>query len=92
MKKSTELIAKQKKHLWPNQILYYADPLPLDHGEGMYVWDVDGNKYLDFFAGILTTSVGHNNGRVRQRINEQLVATQMLQPVFEPIPTLDRER
>ena len=72
MKKSTELITKQRKHLWPNQILYYADPLPLDHGEGMYVWDVDGNKYLDFFAGILTTSVGHNNGRVRQRINEQL--------------------
>ncbi|MCC6605545.1 MAG: aspartate aminotransferase family protein [Anaerolineae bacterium] len=72
MKRSQELIAKQKKHLWPNQILYYADPLPLDHGDGMYVWDVDGNKYLDFFAGILTTSVGHNNGRVRQRINEQL--------------------
>jgi hypothetical protein len=72
MKRSQELIAKQRKHLWPNQILYYADPLPLDRGEGMYVWDVDGNKYLDFFAGILTTSVGHNNGRVRQRINEQL--------------------
>ncbi|MCP4417515.1 MAG: aspartate aminotransferase family protein [Chloroflexi bacterium] len=72
MKKSQQLIAKQKKHLWPNHLLYYADPLPLERGDGMYVWDVDGNQYLDFFAGILTTSVGHNNPRVKQRIHEQV--------------------
>lgn len=72
MNNSEKLIQKQKKHLWPNHLLYYSNPLPLERGDGMYVWDVDGNKYLDFFAGILTTSVGHNNPRVKERIHAQL--------------------
>lgn len=67
-----QILENQKKHLWPNHLLYYSDPLPLERGDGMYVWDVEGNKYLDFFAGILTTSVGHNNATVNQRIKEQV--------------------
>lgn len=67
-----ELLDKQKKYLWPNHLLYYTEPLPLDHGDGMYVWDVDGNKYLDFFGGILTTSVGHNQPKVTERVREQV--------------------
>ncbi len=59
-----QILAKQKRHLWPNHALYYTEPLPLDHGDGLYVWDVEGNRYLDFFAGILTTSVGHNHPKV----------------------------
>lgn len=66
-----EILEKQKKYLWPNHMLYYTEPMPLDHGDGMYVWDVDGQKYLDFFAGILTTSVGHNHPTVTQRVQEQ---------------------
>ncbi len=67
-----EILEKQRKHLWPNYLLYYTEPLPLERGEGLYVWDVEGNRYLDFFAGILTTSVGHNNPRVNKRIHEQV--------------------
>ena len=78
-----QILEKQKKHLWPNHLLYYSDPLPLERGEGMYVWDSDGNKYLDFFAGILTTSVGHNNATVNRHIKEQvdkLIHTSTLYP------------
>jgi 4-aminobutyrate aminotransferase len=67
-----EILAKQKEYLWPNQLLYYTEPLPLERGEDMYVWDADGEKYLDFFGGILTTSVGHNNPTVNQRIKDQV--------------------
>ena len=67
-----EILAKQEEYLWPNHLLYYTDPLPLDHGDGLYVWDVDGTKYLDFFAGILTNSVGHNHPLVVERIREQI--------------------
>jgi alanine-glyoxylate transaminase / (R)-3-amino-2-methylpropionate-pyruvate transaminase len=67
-----EILEKQKKYLWPNHILYYTEPLPLDHGEGLYVWDVENNKYLDFFGGILTTSVGHNHPKVTERVREQV--------------------
>jgi 4-aminobutyrate aminotransferase len=66
-----EILEKQRKYLWPNHILYYTEPMPLDHGEGLYVWDVEGNRYLDFFGGILTTSVGHNHPKVVERIREQ---------------------
>lgn len=66
-----EILEKQKQYLWPNHLLYYSEPLPLDRGEGMYVWDVDNKKYLDFFAGILVTSVGHNHPTVTERVQEQ---------------------
>lgn len=59
-----EILDKQKKYLWPNHILYYTEPMPLSHGDGLRVWDVAGKEYLDFFAGILTTSVGHNRPEV----------------------------
>ncbi|RMF05546.1 MAG: aspartate aminotransferase family protein [Chloroflexi bacterium] len=80
---SQEILEKQRRYLWPNHILYYSSPLPLERGEGMYVWDVDGNKYLDFFGGILTTSVGHNNPTVNRHIHEQtskLLHTSTLYP------------
>jgi alanine-glyoxylate transaminase / (R)-3-amino-2-methylpropionate-pyruvate transaminase len=66
------ILEKQKQYLWPNHILYYTEPLPLDHGEGLYVWDVEGKRYLDFFGGILTTSVGHNSPRVVEAVREQV--------------------
>jgi 4-aminobutyrate aminotransferase len=69
--KTSEILEKQKKYLWPNHLLYYTQPLPLERGDGMYVWDVEGKKYLDFFGGILTTSVGHNRPEVTQAVREQ---------------------
>jgi len=73
MATTQSILDKQKKHLWPNHLLYYGEsPLPLAKGDGMYVWDSDGNKYLDFFAGILTTSVGHNNPTVNKYMKEQI--------------------
>ena len=67
-----EILDKQRRYLWPNHILYYTEPLPLDHGDGLDVWDVDGNRYLDFFGGILTTSVGHNHPHIVERVREQV--------------------
>jgi 4-aminobutyrate aminotransferase len=66
------ILEKQKQYLWPNHILYYTEPLPLDYGEGLYVWDAEGKRYLDFFGGILTTSVGHNNPRVVEAVRAQV--------------------
>jgi len=66
-----QVLEKQRSYLWPNHLLYYEEPLPLDHGEGMYIWDVEGARYLDFFAGILATSVGHNNPTVTERAQRQ---------------------
>jgi 4-aminobutyrate aminotransferase len=70
--KKDEILGKQRDYLWPNHILYYTEPLPLSHGDGLYVWDVAEKCYLDFFGGILTTSVGHNRPEVVEAATAQI--------------------
>ncbi len=49
----------------------YETPISIDRGEGGYVWDLEGNKYLDFFGGILTTMIGHSVPEVVSAVQEQ---------------------
>jgi len=43
----------------------------MDHGKGVYVWDVDGNKFLDFAAGIAVNSTGHAHPDVVKAVQAQ---------------------
>lgn len=51
----------------------YTRPYPfvMDHGRGSEVWDVDGNRYLDFTSGIAVTATGHAHPEVVQAIKDQ---------------------
>jgi 4-aminobutyrate aminotransferase-like enzyme len=69
---NNKIIQKHKEYLFPSVANYYKEPLAIDHGEGCYLYDSEGNKYLDFFGGILTVSVGHCNPKVTSKINEQV--------------------
>ncbi|MCH6163381.1 aspartate aminotransferase family protein [Streptomyces marispadix] len=51
--------------------LYYDRPLEITHGEGRHVWDGEGNRYLDFFGGILTTMTAHALPEVTKAVSEQ---------------------
>ncbi|MBM9618324.1 aspartate aminotransferase family protein [Streptomyces zhihengii] len=51
--------------------LYYGRPIEITHGEGRHVWDADGNRYLDFFGGILTTMTAHALPEVTKAVAEQ---------------------
>lgn len=66
----SDAVRKHKEFLFPAVATYYQEPVALVRGEGEYVWDADGNKYLDCFGGVLTVSVGHAN----PKINEAVVA------------------
>ena len=46
-------------------------PFVMDHGKGTQVWDVDGNRFLDFAAGIAVNSTGHSHPKVVKAIQEQ---------------------
>jgi 4-aminobutyrate aminotransferase len=46
-------------------------PLVMDHGEGCFVWDVDGNRFIDFTTGIAVTGTGHSHPAVVQAIKDQ---------------------
>ncbi|RSS83264.1 aspartate aminotransferase family protein [Streptomyces sp. WAC06614] len=51
--------------------LYYDRPLEITHGEGRHVWDAEGNRYLDFFGGILTTMTAHALPEVTKAVADQ---------------------
>ncbi|MDO5848606.1 MAG: aspartate aminotransferase family protein [Methanobrevibacter sp.] len=50
---------------------FTRQPIVLDHGEGLKVWDTEGKEYLDFFAGIAVNCLGHKNPRVVDAISKQ---------------------
>jgi len=56
----------------PNWVsLYYDRPIALTEGSGRYVVDGEGNRYLDFFGGILVSMIGHASPKVVAAIKDQ---------------------
>lgn len=49
----------------------YGEPISIDRGEGGYVIDVEGNRYLDWFGGVLTTMVGHSIPEIVTAVQDQ---------------------
>ncbi len=63
---------ERHRNVMPSWVaLYYEQPIALVRGEGRRVWDAEGNGYLDFFGGILTTISGHGVPEVVDAIREQ---------------------
>lgn len=50
---------------------YARYDLAFDHGEGAYLWDTEGRRYLDFGAGIAVASIGHCHPHLVEAIREQ---------------------
>ncbi len=67
----TPLLSRHRSVMPDWLALYYENPLELTHGEGRHVWDADGNRYLDFFGGILTTMTAHALPEVAKAVSEQ---------------------
>src|ERR1700723_2362923 len=70
--RSEEIVRRHKEFIWPAVTNYFREPLVADHASMQYVWDVEGNRYLDFFGGILTIGVGHCNPKVTSKIKAQV--------------------
>jgi acetylornithine aminotransferase len=51
---------------------YGTPPIALDRGVGVRVWDVEGNEYLDFIAGIAVSSLGHAHPAIVRAVSEQV--------------------
>ena len=80
--RSGEVIQKHKQFLWPSVANYYQKPLVADRAQMQYVWDVEGRKYLDFFGGILTVSVGHCNPKITSKVKAQVDRLQHLSTLY----------
>jgi 4-aminobutyrate aminotransferase len=68
-KRARRLLALDRKHMSPSYTRCY--PLFIDHGRGAYVWDADGNAFLDFTSGIGVTSTGHCHPEVVRAVQDQ---------------------
>ncbi len=47
-------------------------PAYIERGDGAYVWDIDGNKYIDYIAALAPIIIGYNNPRINKKIKAQL--------------------
>lgn len=65
----SDLIARRRQLLGPNVSTFYDEPVHMVRGEGVWLWDADGNKYLDCYNNV--PHVGHCNPRVVAAITEQ---------------------
>lgn len=66
---NTEELIKAEDEYFVNT--FTRQPIVLDHGEGLKVWDTEGKEYLDFFAGIAVNCLGHKNPKVVEAISKQ---------------------
>jgi 4-aminobutyrate aminotransferase len=88
-----EIILANQECLFPAVLHYFEEPLVLTRAKDQYVWDADGNQYLDFFGGILTVSVGHCNDKVNRAVHAQLDTLQHVSTIYatEPQAALARK-
>ena len=75
MTTNAELLKRHQKVLPSWLAQYYDPPISMDKGEGRHIFDVEGNKYLDFFGGILTTSLGYDIPEITEALNKQVPKT-----------------
>ena len=52
--------------------IYHRFPIAFNHGEGVYLYDAEGKKYLDFGAGIAVMALGYNNKRYNNALKAQI--------------------
>ncbi|MEM8924035.1 MAG: aspartate aminotransferase family protein [Actinomycetota bacterium] len=71
MTTNADLLARYRAVLPSFLSPLHAEPISIDRGEGSYVWDVEGNRYLDWFGGVLTTMIGHSVPEVVAAVQEQ---------------------
>lgn len=71
MGRHADLLARHRGVMPSWMTLYYDDPIALVDGEGRHVVDAEGNRYLDFFGGILTTMTGYRVPQVVAAIQDQ---------------------
>ncbi len=68
---------------------YARYPITLLKGDGAYVWDANGKKYLDFLSGIGCTSLGHANPIIEQAIFEQVKKIVHTSNLYYSPPSID---
>lgn len=69
--------------------VYNRFPLVLDHGEGVYLYDTDGKKYLDFAAGIAVMALGYGHEAYNQALKDQIDKLTHTSNLYYNVPIME---
>ncbi|MCI2395765.1 aminotransferase class III-fold pyridoxal phosphate-dependent enzyme [Aliiroseovarius sediminis] len=69
MSDTATLLTRRAQLLGPNMTTFYDDPVHIVRGEGTWLWDADGNRFLDCYNNV--PHVGHAHPKVVQAITDQ---------------------
>lgn len=69
--------------------VYNRYPIILDHGEGMYLYDTDGKRYLDFGSGIGVCGLGYHDRNYTRMLQEQLEKLLHTSNLFYNVPAIE---
>jgi 4-aminobutyrate aminotransferase len=85
-----KIIQKKKEFLFPCSQHFYKKPPQIVKGEMQYLFDSEGKKYLDFFAGVSVINCGHCNPEITDATIEQMKILQHTSIIYltQPIVTL----
>jgi taurine--2-oxoglutarate transaminase len=88
--KHDELVRRNKNNTlasWTAQVDW--NPVSMDRAEGIYFWDADGKRYIDWSSQLMNVNIGHGNPKVIEAIQEQ---TSKLTYAYPGIATESRAR
>ena len=57
-----------------------TSPIAVEHAEGVYLYDYDGKKYLDFSSGLMNVNIGHGDQRVTEAVMKQMQQVSYVTP------------
>src|SRR5712671_455600 len=57
-----------------------TNPIAVKYGEGVYLYDYDGKRYIDFSSGLMNVNIGHGNQRVTNAVVEQMKQVSYVTP------------
>ncbi len=84
-----EIVRKKSEFLIPCVYHFYQEPVQMVRGEGQYLFDHSGKKYLDFYAGVSVLNAGHCHPEIIDKICEQVKTLQHTTTIYLTQPIVD---
>jgi 4-aminobutyrate aminotransferase-like enzyme len=92
MELAQRLLARKKEFLVPCVYHFYQRPPVLVRGEGAYLFDAEGRRYLDCYSGVTVVSAGHSNPEILDAAIDQLRQLQHTTTIYLTEPMLELAR
>ena len=78
---SQDILALTREHtLYDWSVQSALSAIPIDHAQGIYLWDTDGKRYMDFNSQLMSVNIGHGDERVLDAVTRQMRRVSFVSP------------